>query len=754
MRNSTKNYLLYFIAALLAIALFSSLNRWYQIKLEKDANVYSERKLAAIHSVLQSQKYLLQDDNSYFEDAILQNNQQLKKQLEKLQTTLHKRYRTIINQLQLDFLEHQQDIEDYISTQAVFHNSLFYLMQYSVTSDSQLSKQVKESLYQYYHKRVLAQVEKNRFEKKRQKSIEAFLVKRHLYIFVTKYNSITKIKEKLNHDKLLIHLEELQYQLYERYDVLQTKEKTTLLYIASSAMLLLLLLIFLFVQLGRTINALTISNADIKRFYQTFQEFTIFSRGDLNGHIIDVNQKFCELSGYTKEELISKNFSIVRSGKMGEAFYQNLWSTLHKQKPFHAIVTNKNKNNEEYYVDVIIVPILNNDGTTKEYISIQHDITELIQARDAAKASLRAKDSFMSNMSHELRTPLNSIIGFSTVLEKKLQDDKLKGYAQRVVESSNSLLELINNILDLSKINSGHFKLDSYKFNLNNELQNLLANFSMQLTEKKLHLNINFDYENGVILKADFKRISQILNNLFSNALKFSPEESNIYFNVSLYDETLHFELKDEGIGMSEEAQKRIFNAFEQADNSTTRKYGGTGLGLNITKSLVELMHGKIELHSVEGEGTSFKIDIPVELMEYEETTPQKESEEESYEPLNAHALIVEDNKTNQMLIKLLLEDMGLSYAVANDGVEAVHLYAQEKFDIVLMDENMPTMNGTEAMKVIRHRHQDVCPIIALTANAMSEDREKFLKAGFDNYLSKPIDDEELYKMLKSELHK
>ena len=216
--------------------------------------------------------------------------------------------------------------------------------------------------------------------------------------------------------------------------------------------------------------------------------------------------------------------------------------------------------------------------------------------------------------------------------------------------------------------------------------------------------------------------------------------------------------ISDNGIGMSKEVQDKIFKPFEQADGSTTRKYGGTGLGLSITQNLVELMNGKIELDSQEGVGSTFTITIPLEKLQNsssdsndETDSAEEEIEKENFSDL--HILVVEDNKTNQMLIEMLLEEFGITCDIANDGVEAVDMYNPDTHALILMDENMPNMNGVEAMKLIREKYQKRCgAIIAITANAMAGDREKFLKLGMDDYISKPIDEDELYNTIKNSL--
>jgi len=247
----------------------------------------------------------------------------------------------------------------------------------------------------------------------------------------------------------------------------------------------------------------------------------------------------------------------------------------------------------------------------------------------------------------------------------------------------------------------------------------------------------------------DWLRISQIITNLLSNAIKFTPKGGEIKFNSSYIDNNLKIIVSDNGIGMNEEAQSKIFKPFEQADNSTTRKFGGTGLGLSIVLSLIKQMKGDIKLSSKEGEGSTFEVNIPIKADELKCIEISKK-EDEIKTQLSGHVLVAEDNKTNQLLISVLLDELGLTSKIVSDGVEAVKMFGEEEFSLVLMDENMPKLNGVLAMKKIRSQYDTKTPIVSITANVMHGDKEKFLKAGMDGYISKPIDSEELYKVLKS----
>ena len=417
----------------------------------------------------------------------------------------------------------------------------------------------------------------------------------------------------------------------------------------------------------------------------------------------------------------------------------------------------------EFWVDIVLTDI-STEGklrllniwreidSKKELESKLHEVNKnlSIQAQEAEEAS-KSKSEFLANMSHELRTPLNSIIGFSGILNKKQTDAKLLTLSENINTSALTLLQLINDILDLSKIQTSEFTIEMYEFNAYQEIVKHSEQFDGLLVEKKLTFHKKIDNNLQSIFLGDWTRISQIVLNLISNALKFTQENGQITYDISHTGENIRISIKDNGIGMSKKVQDKIFKPFAQADGSTTRKYGGTGLGLSITQNLVELMDGTIELESKEGIGTTFIVNIPLQLIgEITTNSSNNILVENKDDSLSRHILIVEDNKTNQLLIKMLISDFGLTCDIANDGLEAIHMYHPDKHSLILMDENMPNLNGLEAMKAIKEKHQEeTTPIIALTANAMKGDKERFLSLGMNGYLAKPIDADTLYETLR-----
>ncbi len=381
-------------------------------------------------------------------------------------------------------------------------------------------------------------------------------------------------------------------------------------------------------------------------------------------------------------------------------------------------------------------------------------VAELEEKVHEANIANKAKSEFLSVMSHEIRTPLNAIIGFVQILLRTEKDTKKIKYLNTVNDSSKVLTNIINDILDLSKIESGKFVLEDIQFNPKDEFNSLYLLFKPNADQKNINLINNISSNIPNTLHGDILRIKQVLSNLLSNAIKFTPENKNIELSI-YYDKvnsSLHCEVKDEGIGISQENIKNITKMFTQADSSTTRKYGGSGLGLSIVTKLLELFNSELKIQSVLDSGSCFCFDIKMEAIT-DDTKKEEENNNHTFE--NKKILVAEDNQANQMLIKLILEELNIECVVANDGLEAQEIFKKDKFDIVLMDINMPNKNGIDAMQDIKKYEKGLgvaTPIIALTANAVSGDREKYINHGFDDYLAKPIDMKELIKILESSL--
>ena len=375
---------------------------------------------------------------------------------------------------------------------------------------------------------------------------------------------------------------------------------------------------------------------------------------------------------------------------------------------------------------------------------------DLVVALERAEAASKAKDDFLASMSHELRTPLTAIIGNSELMEESGLTDEQQGLMHSIEISSRGLLALINDILDLSKIESGKFQIDHVDFDLNLLLDDLEQTFSQQARDAGLSLTLKQKAEFPMQFVGDGRRIGQILINLLSNAIKFT-EQGEIILEVWQQEGQLHFVVEDSGIGMPQEVQERLFKPFEQADQSISRRYGGTGLGLHISATLAKLMKGAIEVSSREGEGSRFELWLPCELSKEPVSAVKAQNRLSGSERFSGKVLVAEDTVELQLLERKILEAAGAEVTVANNGREAVELGLATPFDLILMDMQMPEMDGIEATQMMRSVGNET-PIVALTANVMQQHREQFEAAGCNGFLSKPIDRASLIDMLRQYL--
>jgi two-component system, sensor histidine kinase len=378
-------------------------------------------------------------------------------------------------------------------------------------------------------------------------------------------------------------------------------------------------------------------------------------------------------------------------------------------------------------------------------------------AAEADKANT-AKSEFLANMSHEIRTPMNAIIGFGEVLSEESMTEEQKGYVKLILDSGKHLLGLINDILDFSKIEAGRIKAESVECNTSELLANVDSLMLPSAKQKNLELAIICTLEIPQIIVTDPIRLRQCLVNLVSNAIKFT-EKGSVKLTVQpLVREQKHFiEFKviDTGIGIPPEKLDAIFDAFTQGDGSTTRKYGGTGLGLTITRQVVNLMGGDVTVISEVGKGSTFTLTVPVNVVSdvNQDARHSQELINESHENddlngrFSGRVLVVEDSLTNQMLIKLMLEKLGFVITIAEDGFQAIDAMNGQVFDLIFMDMQMPNMNGYDATKKIRKLGIKT-PIIAMTGSITHEDEKKCIESGCDEYVSKPINKSHLLKVI------
>lgn len=484
---------------------------------------------------------------------------------------------------------------------------------------------------------------------------------------------------------------------------------------------------------------------------------------DREERILSTNKSFCEMSGYSEAELIGV--------KASELFIQdNLTKEEHKailerrtnlQSDAYQLKI-KNKHKQPRWWLVSGAPLLNDRGEVIGSIGIHLDITsqketesELIVARDSARESSKAKESFLANMSHEIRTPMNAILGMSKQLSKTKLNKEQAFFNSTIVTAADNLLVILNDILDISKIEAGKLSIEHIPFNLKELVTKLYSLMEMKAKEKGLRLNMHFDVDLPDNLVGDPYRLNQILYNLVGNAIKFT-DKGHVNIKCKLLRDNqdnckVSISVKDTGIGMDESFAAHLFEKFSQEDLSITRRFGGTGLGLSISKQLSELMGGGITLQSKKGEGSVFTLELPFVKADID-STQLLESKTTVLSPialLGKRILLAEDNELNRIVAVTTLQSFGAEVVEAENGLRAIDLLkSRREFDIVLMDLSMPEMDGLMATRNIRHELKMDIPVIALTANAILGEKQKCLDEGMDDYISKPFEELDLVRMI------
>lgn len=440
------------------------------------------------------------------------------------------------------------------------------------------------------------------------------------------------------------------------------------------------------------------------------------------------------------------------------AFYIILTRTIILQ-PLAQIIQSLKNNKTPDFRGISEFEYLSN--TIANYIRDRSETEkELTKAKEEALASAKAKSRFLANMSHEIRTPMNSIIGMTNLAKQTELNDKQRNYIEKANFSANSLLGILNDILDFSKIEADTLEIETTGFLLKDIINNMVNVTGLKAKEKNIALSIHIDSSVPRNLVGDPLRLGQVLINLSDNAVKFSKAGEKIALKISSQEKKeqqvlLHFSIQDTGIGISPEQQKNLFQSFKQADSSTTRKYGGTGLGLAISKKIIQLMGGDIWVESEQGIGSTFHFTALVGIQQDEqdgtaesaETNTEKKNVQLALKKLHGkRILLVEDNEINQELALELLSSQHMKVQTVPDGQEALKILDEQEFDIVLMDCQMPVMDGYEATRRIRQQEQfKNLPILAMTANAMIGDKEKVLNVGMNDHIAKPINPDKMF---------
>ncbi|WP_111707370.1 PAS domain-containing hybrid sensor histidine kinase/response regulator [Lutibacter citreus] len=481
-----------------------------------------------------------------------------------------------------------------------------------------------------------------------------------------------------------------------------------------------------------------------------------------DGEVIYVSPSVIKILGYSNKELIGNNWwlktyeSTGKAAQIKDAIITELFST-------EPVYTNTNrqkiktKSGSYKWIEWARSKSLNDT-----FISIGTDVTsrilseiELNKAKEAAEQSLKVKNEFLANMSHEIRTPLNGIIGFTDLLLETEITEEQRKYLKTMNNSGEILLSIINDVLDLSKLESQKLEAEEIPFNLHLQIEKIVNLMDVKAGHKHIQLNLEIHKDTPKFIKSDPTKIGQILLNLIGNAVKFTNHGS-VTIKAFLNEKAANgpnicFEIIDTGIGIVPNKINTVFGAFNQAKSDTSRIYGGTGLGLTIVKKLVDLLKGQITVSSIFGSGTNFKLSLPIKIEKSQIETPNVPAPIVKFEALNYNILLVEDNKTNQLLAKTRLESWKCNVDIAENGFEGVKKAEKKIYDIILMDVQMPVMDGYEATKIIKNdlsEEVSKTPILGMSAYTASSETEKMLNSGMENFIFKPFKPTDLYQML------
>ncbi len=486
------------------------------------------------------------------------------------------------------------------------------------------------------------------------------------------------------------------------------------------------------------------------------------------GLIEYTNPAFKSLTGYTFEEVKGKSPRILNARILPKSVYSNLWQTILSGKTWNGELCNKTKYGKIFWENAVITPVFDDKGTIANFIAVKENITErkkfiekLEQAKLEAEAGNRAKSEFLANMSHEIRTPMNAVIGFTDILSRKLKDPVNLKHLESIKVSSKSLLNIINDILDLSKIEAAKIEIRKSNVNILKIFKELETMFKVQAENKGLSFETNIAELKNTSIRTDEVRIRQILYNLISNAIKFTHEGQIriILKKEQITDDDssekhykLRFEVEDTGIGISKNMLDKVFESFVQQEGQDFKEYGGTGLGLSISKKLAKLLDGDIVLKSKEKIGSQFTLILNnVVCVENIETVHSK-TEQTEYIFESSRILVVDDIESNLNYMQDLLHDLGFLVHTANNGLEGMQALERKKTDLIITDIRMPKLDGFGFLNQLRNGKNSNIPCIAATASVLKGELSILEKFDFNAILLKPIQSEELIKVLKQYL--
>lgn len=543
-------------------------------------------------------------------------------------------------------------------------------------------------------------------------------------------------------------------------------------YIIWAAGLIIIVAVFLVIRLSHlrkeTIEELCRREQQLQVHQMELQRLSVVARYTTDaillcndaGEIIWVNDAFTSLLGYSGDAVYLRSPSEFLIGPETASDVATAFQVSVKTgQKFHGEMLSYGQGTRNIWTDCDVVPVMNDDQLElvvviiRDLADAKRRARELDQAKKTAEQADRAKSEFLANMSHEIRTPMNGIIGMSELLNESNLDSEQHHYAEVIQTSSRALLSLINDILDLSRMETGKLVPDAKEFELAPWITSIVEMFSYQAKTKDIDVILSIETNVPQFVYADDAKIRQVLTNLIGNAIKFTSKGHVLVRvdNIGLDDQGLHiitFEVEDTGIGIASEHIDHVFDRFSQADTAITRAFGGTGLGLTISKHLINLLGGQISLSSEVGNGSVFTITLPMAAITDLSRLEDPSKHHALSDLINCRVLIADDNKTNRFVVRKYIENVVADIDEAENGLIAVQKCAQNSYDIVLMDMSMPEMDGLTATRQIRLYNGEQPVIVALTANAFHNDKEECLSAGMDGFLPKPITKDQIRKTL------
>ncbi|MEI7896040.1 MAG: ATP-binding protein [bacterium] len=475
-----------------------------------------------------------------------------------------------------------------------------------------------------------------------------------------------------------------------------------------------------------------------------------------------VNQAFGELAGVPSHQITGKKIHEVFPDYQNADYLRMEASVIETGQALYDIEEEMEHNKRKRWVNSNIAPIRNAENMIVGLIGISWDITErklheeeLKQSKELAEAGTMAKNEFIASISHEFRTPMNGILGLSEILKNSTLSAEQTELLNGIISSAENLLVLLNDVLDFSAIEAGKLEMDNQPFMLDRVMEDVSLFTNLKAEEKSISFSISVDEKVPNLLIGDSQRLRQILINLTNNAIKFT-EKGKIDVLITRIGQsdnkaTLRFEVTDTGIGIPEEALGSLFRVFSRLKQNRSRLIAGTGLGLSICKKLTDLMGGTIGVESTPGKGSMFWFSLPFTLSNLQKNQPQQDMPIKEAGFSKKSVLVAEDNPINQRIVNFQLKKMGFEVDVADDGQQAFEKYHGKNYDLIILDIQMPIMDGYQVAEAIRNEEKGTSrhsPIIALTANAMKGDRELYLDAGMDEYVSKPFTYETLQEAI------